>query len=39
VDVLQADVIVGDVDEDAFIEVLADFVWRHRHELSRLVNK
>ena len=38
-DLLEADFIVGDVDEDQFAQLLADFVWQHRHELSRLLNK
>ncbi|NLX98144.1 MAG: hypothetical protein GXY83_18440 [Rhodopirellula sp.] len=37
-DILDADFLVGDVDEDQFARVLADFVWQHRHELSRLLN-
>ena len=37
-DLLHADFILGDVDEDQFAQVLADFVWQHRHELSALLN-
>jgi hypothetical protein len=36
---LQAEVVVGNVDEDQFAQVLADFVWQHRRELSGLLNK
>jgi hypothetical protein len=35
-ELLQAEVLVGPVDEDEFADVLADFVWQHRHELSRV---
>jgi hypothetical protein len=38
-DLLQADFILGDVDEDQFANVLADFVWQHRKELSKLLNE
>jgi hypothetical protein len=38
-DLLQADFILGDVDEDQFAQVLADFVWQHRQELSKLLNE
>ena len=31
--------VFGDVDEDQFAELMADFVWEHRHELSRLLNE
>jgi hypothetical protein len=36
-DLVQADVVVGDFEEDEFIELLAEFVWNHRHELKNLV--
>ncbi|MEN6407488.1 MAG: hypothetical protein ABFC77_13585 [Thermoguttaceae bacterium] len=35
-ELLQAEVLVGPVDEDEFADVLAAFVWQHRHELSRV---
>ena len=38
-DLLNADFIVSDVDEDQFANMLADFVWQHRHELFRLLDK
>jgi hypothetical protein len=38
-DFLHADLIVRDVDEDAFIDVLSEFVWRHRHDISMLLNR
>lgn len=36
---LQADIIVGDVNEDEFIDLLAEFVWSHRCELEHLVQR
>ena len=36
-DTLGAEIVLGDVDEDRLVEVLAEFVWRHRHELGCLV--
>lgn len=36
-ELLGTDVVVSDVDEDDFIDVLAEFVWTHRHELERSV--
>lgn len=30
---LEADVVVGDVDEEEFADVLAEFLWTHRHQL------
>ena len=33
-DTLGADIILGDVDEDEFAEVLADFLWQPRHEMD-----
>ncbi len=38
-DLLHADVILGEVDEDEFTRVLADFVWQHRRELSKMLNE
>lgn len=35
-ELLQTDVVVGDVDEDAFAEVMADFLWSHRDDLNAL---
>lgn len=29
---LDADLVLGDVEEDAFADALADFVWTHRHD-------
>lgn len=34
---LQTDVVVGNVDEDEFIDLLADFVWSNRRELAQLI--
>lgn len=34
---LRADVVLGPVDEDQFADLMADFVWQHRHELSQLL--
>lgn len=31
---MQADIIVGDIDEDQFIDLLATFLWEHRHQLT-----
>lgn len=36
-ELLQAEVVVGDLDEDAFIDLLAEFVWTHHRELKHLV--
>ena len=36
-ELLQAEVLVGPVDEDEFADALAEFVWQHRHKLSRIV--
>jgi hypothetical protein len=33
-DTLGADIILGDVDEDEFAAVLADFLWQHRHAMD-----
>jgi hypothetical protein len=38
-DLLQADVVAGHVNEDTFVEVLADFVWRHCHELAKMLSE
>lgn len=32
-ELLQADVVVGDVDEEEFVDVLAEFLWTHRAKL------
>lgn len=34
---LQADVLIQEMDQDAFIDVLAEFVWNHRSELAHLL--
>jgi hypothetical protein len=39
VELLGCDAIVGTVDEDEFAVTLADFVWQHRRELSRLLKE
>ena len=31
------DVVVGDVDEDQFTELLSEFLWEHRHQLNSLL--
>ena len=36
-ELLEAEVLVSDVDDDAFVDVLAEFVWTHRQELSNLL--
>ncbi len=33
---LQADIVVGPVDEDQFAEAMAEFIWNHRHELTAI---
>lgn len=33
-ELLQTDVVVGDVDEDEFANVLAEFLWTHRHQIQ-----
>jgi hypothetical protein len=38
-DILQAELILGDVDDEEFANMLADFVWQHRHDLSKLLDK
>ena len=36
-DTLGAEVVLGNVDENQFANVLADFVWQHRHALNALL--
>jgi hypothetical protein len=36
-ELLGAEVLVGELDEDLFAELLADFVWRHQQGLSKLL--
>ena len=36
-ELLQADAVVDNLDEDEFIDLLAKFVWTHRHELKHYV--
>ena len=38
-DLLHGEFILSEVDEDQFAQELADFVWQHRRELSKLLNK
>lgn len=35
---LHADVILGEVDEDAFVDLLANFLWQHQSELANLIS-
>ena len=35
-ELLSTDAVVGDFDNDDFVEELADLIWTHRHELTRL---
>ena len=35
---LQTDIVVGEVDEDRFLDLAAEFLWRHRHELRVLLS-
>lgn len=35
---LATDVVIDDLNEDTFIDVIAEFVWKYRHELEQLVN-
>jgi hypothetical protein len=37
-DLLQADFILGDVDEDAFADLLAEFLWSHRHTVTTILS-
>lgn len=34
---LQADIIVGDVDEESFVDLLAEFLFTHRHQLTNVL--
>jgi hypothetical protein len=34
---LGAEIVLGQLDEDQFADVLADFVWQHRHELAQFL--
>ena len=36
-DTLKAEIILGEVDEDQFADILAEFVWQHRHALGSLL--
>jgi hypothetical protein len=36
-ELLAAEVVLGDVNEDDFIDLLAGFVWEHRRELAHLI--
>ena len=36
-ELLDAEVVLGDADEDDFVDLLAEFVWTRRHELEHLV--
>ena len=38
-ELLDAEVVLGDASEDDFIDLLAQFVWTHRHELEHLISK
>ena len=38
-ELLQADVVVGDVDEDEFVDVLAEIIWTHRHQLRSCLSQ
>jgi len=33
-DLIGTEVVVGDFDDDDFVDLLAEFVWAHRHELT-----
>lgn len=35
-ELLGADAVVSDFDDDEFIDLLAEFCWEHRHEISKL---
>lgn len=37
-ELLQAELIVGNVDEDVFADLLADLIWKNRRELTQLLN-
>ena len=34
-EILQADVVLGDIDEDQLIDVMAKFLWDHRHDIQQ----
>ena len=34
-ELLQADVVLGDIDEDQLIDVMAKFLWDHRHDIQQ----
>ena len=36
-ELIGADVVVGDFDDDEVVDVLAEFIWTHRHELTNLL--
>jgi hypothetical protein len=35
---LQAEILVGEVDEDSFVDTLAEFLWTHRGDFSHLLS-
>ncbi len=36
-ELLGADIVVGHVDEDVFVDVMAEFVWKYRHGIASLL--
>ena len=38
-EILQADMVLGDLDEDQLIDVMANLLWSHRHHAQRDSNK
>jgi hypothetical protein len=34
-DIFSAEIVLDEVEEDQFADMLAEFVWQHRHELSK----
>ena len=38
-EILGADMVVGEVEEDVFLDLLAEFAWTHRRELNHLLQK
>jgi hypothetical protein len=34
-----AEIVLGDVDEEEFVSLLAEFLWTHRHEHSELISR
>ncbi len=34
-EILQAEVLVGEIDEDSLVDAMADFLWNHRHNAQR----